>query len=368
MVDIYILISYVCKQNNCSMNYTISIWLKNIRRMRGLTLDEVSRRLNGMVTKQAISKYERGLMKPSDVVLSALCKLYQASPDFLLGRKPVELSGFSFRSKEPIPQKLKQRIISEVQMWMENYLALESLFDVMADFKNPVKGLCISDYDDMENAALQVRRKWGLGNDTMASVCRVLELAGIKVLELDIEEDVDGLCGWVNKKTPFVVLRKNNVTVERKRFTALHELAHILFPSLESMGYKTKERMCHRFASAILLPKEVIDTYVGKVRDNLAVSELSSLRSMYGVSVAAIVHRLKDLNVISIDYYNHIFDDRIKQNLLEEGWGAYPLIDEAVKYKSLMNRAVVEGYVKDGELGVYIDEKYKIGVSEVEIM
>lgn len=350
------------------MNYTISIWLKNIRRMRGLTLDEVSQRLNGLVTKQAISKYERGLMKPSSVVLDALCKLYQAFPDFLLGRKAVVISGISFRSKEAIPQKVKQRIISEVQIWMEYYLALENLFNVMANFKNPVPGLRIMSFDDMENAAMQVRRKWGLGNDAIASVCRMLELAGVKVLELDIEEDVDGLCGWINKKTPFIVLKRNNVTVERKRFTALHELAHILFPLLDTMDYNKKERMCHRFASAILLPREIIYTYVGKVRDNLSVSELSSLRSMYGVSVAAIVHRLRDLSVISLDYYNHIFEDRIKYNLFEEGWGAYPLIDEAMKYASLVNRAVIEGYMEGNGQGMHIDEKYKIDLGEIEIM
>lgn len=350
------------------MNYTIAIWLKNVRRMRGFTLEEVSQRLNGMVTKQAISKYERGLMKPSSVVLDALCKLYQASPDFLLGRKPVVLSDFSFRSKEQVPQKLKQRILSQVQIWMEHYLALENLFDAITSFRNPVHGLSIADFDDMENAAIQVRRKWGLGNDTIASVCRILELVGIKVLELEIEEDVDGLCGWVNKKTPFIVLKKNNVTVERKRFTALHELAHILFPLLETMDYHKKERMCHRFASAILLPKEVVYTYVGQIRDNLSVSELSSLRSMYGVSVAAIVHRLRDLSVINLDYYNHIFDDRIKHNLLEEGWGAYPLIDEAMKYASLVNRAVIEGYMEGNGQGMHIDEKYKIDLGEIEIM
>lgn len=190
------------------MNYTISIWLKNVRRMRGFTLEEVSQRLNGMVTKQAISKYERGLMKPSPVVMDALCKLYQAFPDFLLGRKPVVASDISFRSKEPVPQKVKQRIISEVQIWMGHYLALENLFDAMTSFKNPVPGLGITCFDDMENVAIQVRRKWGLGNDAIASVCRMLELAGVKVLELDIEEDVDGLCGWINKKTPFIVLKK----------------------------------------------------------------------------------------------------------------------------------------------------------------
>lgn len=46
--------------------------------------------------------------------------------------------------------------------------------------------------------------------------------------------------------------------------------------------------------------------------------------------------------------------------------GGLSLIDEAVKYKSLMNRAVVEGYVKDGcEL---INRKQNVNVSEIEIM
>lgn len=112
---------------------------------------------------------------------------------------------------------------------------------------------------------------------------------------------------WLDKQKDSIYrTEENNVTVERKRFTALHELAHILFPLLETMDYNKKERMCHRFASAILLPKEVVYTYVGQIRDNLSVSELSSLRTMYGVSVAAIVHRLRDLSVISLDYYNHI--------------------------------------------------------------
>ena len=56
-----------------------------------------------------------------------------------------------------------------------------------------------------------------------------------------------------------------------------------------------------------------------------------------------------------------------QKNLLEEGWGAYPLIDNAVKYASLMNRAVVEGYVNDGG-GLSINRKQKVNVGEIEIM
>lgn len=350
------------------MNYTLSVWLKNMRKMRGLTLDEVSERLNSLVTKQAISKYERGLMQPSDTVMDALCRLYQASPDFLLERKPVTVSDFSFRSKYPLSKKEEQRIVSEVKLRMEYYLALEHLLGATMDFKNPFSNLAINSFDDVEKAAQLVRRKWNLGNDTIASVCRMLELAGIKVLELEMEEEVDGLCGWINKKIPFIVLKKNKVTVERKRFTALHELAHILFPALDGMDSKMKERMCHRFASAILLPVEVIEAYVGRCRSSLAISELTSLRNMYGVSVAAIVHRLKDLSVISTEYYNHVFDERIKQNPFETGWGAYPFQDEAGKYTSLVNRAILEGFIGSDMVCGIMDKNHKIDIKEIEIM
>lgn len=349
------------------MNYTLSVWLKNIRKMHGLTLDEVSECLGGLVTKQAISKYERGLMQPSSVVMEALCKLYRASPDFLLGRKQITISDFSFRSKEQISKKVEQRIISEIRVWIEHYLALENLLGVQTVFRNPVSEIKISDFNDIENAALQVRRKWNLGNDTIASVCRILEISGIKVLELEFEEDIDGLCGWVDKKVPFIVLKKNNITIERKRFTALHELAHILFPSLGRINIKTKEKMCHRFASAILLPTKVIDAYVGRCRDSLSIAELSLLRSIYGISIAAIVHRLKDLNVISDDYYNHIFDERIKKNRFEEGWGIYPFQDEAIKYTSLVNRTILEGFIKDSD-DLFINSDLKVKLGEIEIM
>ena len=46
--------------------------LRNMRKMRGLTLDEVCQKLGRLVSKQALSKYERGKMRPSVQVLDAL--------------------------------------------------------------------------------------------------------------------------------------------------------------------------------------------------------------------------------------------------------------------------------------------------------
>ena len=81
--------------------------------MQGLTLDEVATRLNGVVTKQAISKYERGLMSPSPPVLAALQKLYGISSTEL--SLPVHIiTNWNFRRGRLLSAKTEAAIQSEI--------------------------------------------------------------------------------------------------------------------------------------------------------------------------------------------------------------------------------------------------------------
>ena len=263
--------------------------------------------------------------------------------------------------------KLKQRISSEVIFWLSHYLSLEQLLNVPCAFYNPFPLSIETTFESMERYANRLRVEWNLGSDSIPSVCRMLELAGVRILEMDWEDEVDGLYGWVNRSIPFMVLKKG-VNVERKRFTALHELAHLLFPSINHLSFNLRERLCHRFASALLLPENVVTAYIGPKRSQLLLRELSSLRSSYGISVAATVHRLKDLNIINDEYYNHIFDERIKLNIMEEGWGIYPFIDESFRYQSLIQRALAENMISEEELDKHLKgQEYKI-IHDIEIM
>ena len=74
--------------------------LRNMRKMRGLTLDEVCQKLGRLVSKQALSKYERGKMRPSVQVLDALLKIYQVSPASLRMSFPMKIDGWNFRRGE----------------------------------------------------------------------------------------------------------------------------------------------------------------------------------------------------------------------------------------------------------------------------
>ena len=323
--------------------------LKNIRKMRGLTLDEVCQKLGRLVSKQALSKYERGKMHPSPQVLEALLRIYQISSASLQLSFPVKINGWNFRRGEILSAK-EEAIKSEINRCLQRYLYLENQLGIIDSFKHPFPQKRYSSIDDMELAAEVLRKKWNLGTDAIPSVCRVMENAGIKVLELDLDERVDGLSGWVNRKIPFVVLNKRNATVERKRFTALHELGHLLFSFLESLDVRTKEKCCHRFASALLFPAGIAYESFGKKRSVLSLEELVELKTSYGISVAALVHRAKDLRIITEVYYNHIFDEHVKKNRLEGGWGRYPLQDKAERYGRMLRRALAESLMTEENL------------------
>lgn len=58
--------------------------LKERREQVGYTQEELANKVG--VTKQSISKYEKGLQSPTSIVLSAIADVLECSTDYLLGR------------------------------------------------------------------------------------------------------------------------------------------------------------------------------------------------------------------------------------------------------------------------------------------
>ena len=145
----------------------------------------------------------------------------------------------------------------------------------------------------------------------------------------------------MDNKYPLIILdtRKEKTTVERLRFTAIHELAHLLF---KFPGNMDEEKLCNKFACFFLFPEMTFKQEIfGSKRKELYIDELIDLRETYGISVAAIVHEAYDLGIIDRDYYVHWFESIIKDNPREEGWGEY-LFPETLGKEKRMN-AIISG-------------------------
>src|SRR5882672_9512525 len=78
--------------------------LKQARLLLGLSLRELSERI-GTVSHVALTKYERGDMKPSAEVLVALCSVLGRTPDQMFRPVRASLSNVSFRKRKSVSEK-----------------------------------------------------------------------------------------------------------------------------------------------------------------------------------------------------------------------------------------------------------------------
>ena len=343
--------------------------IKNARKLRGLSMDALSLKMNRMVSKQAISKYETGKMNPSVNVMKCVAEALHL-PLSYFKTAPVLVGDLNFRIDRNIPAQSVSRMISVTKDKIERYLKVESILGISQTFKNPLRGIKVQDKQDVEKCVAKLRSKWELGTMSVFSVYDMLESHCVKVIEFDCGvKHVIGFSTMINKNIPLVVINLSaNVTTERKRFTALHELAHILLSFSEGLEENTKERLCNYFAGAMLCPAPVFEREIGESREHIALAELTSLKTRFGISVAAAVHRARDLGIISERYYNYIFDNYIHGNIMENGWGGYPICERTDRFDRLLQRIVAEGFADEKQLSGILDADSKKIIREMTIL
>lgn len=314
--------------------------LKSARALAGLSQDELVERMDGLVSKNAISKYERGEMMADSKVLIALAKALEVKTDYFFRPFTVEISNIEFRKKKKLRQRELKSIKERVSDTIERYLEVEQFLNIKSEFKNPIANHTINNGQDVEHAVNTLLNEWKWGINALPNVIELLEDKEIKVVELEAPLEFDGFSGWADAKFPIVVINKN-YTMERKRLTALHELGHLLLNFHESIEHKIVEKLCFRFAGAMLMPEETFKMEMGEERSRISVAELVSIKETYGISIQAIMARAKDLGVITA--YSYInFCKWIARNRKEEGLGEYRGRESSDRFTQLLYRAASE--------------------------
>lgn len=313
--------------------------LKNARIMRGLSMDELCQKLDHSLSKMAISKYETGKMIPSSTVLISLAHTLGLSVDYFYRASVLSVESIYFRKKSTLPQKkinsLKEVITDYAERYIEieNICAIENPFVLSHRKKIKLK-------KDIFNAAIELRRDWNLGEDGIVNIIELLEDQGIKVLEIDAPIKFDGLSTIINDTHPIIVLNKN-FTSERKRFTALHELGHILLEFNKCIEEKEQESMCNLFASEMLIPKSSFIKFLGESRRNISTYEMQSIQKQFGISCDAIMYKAKDLGVINENRNRHYWMHKNKnpefKKLVESSH--YPA-ENSMRFERLVYRAL----------------------------
>lgn len=277
--------------------------LRLARKRAGLSMQGLSDRVTPTVSAQAISKYEADKMMPSSAVLVGLGKALGVSLDFLLGGQVETLESVEWRKNANASAQDRAMAESLVIQSLEDYLAIEDILE-LHPAEDPFASLRvdeIADEDAIDAKALDVRRDWELGIDPIPSMTALLEDKGLKVIEADLPERINGLACHVervdNPPTEVIVVSRHT-NVERKRFNLAHELGHRIITDTGIASLK-KEPAMHRFAGAFLIPREHLEKEAGKNRQGMTWIEIMRLKRTYGVSAAAMLVRLGQVGILS---------------------------------------------------------------------
>ena len=122
------------------------------------------------------------------------------------------------------------------------------------------------------------------------------------MIELEASKDFDGLSGFINKKNPIIVLNKNFPS-ERLRFTAFHELSHLLLSFDDIFSQKEIENFCNLFANEVLIPSKQFIKLLGASRKEISLQELIPIQKQFGISIDALMYKAKEINIITDNRY-----------------------------------------------------------------
>ena len=161
---------------------------------------------------------------------------------------------------------------------------------------------------DPVQAAQELRSRWKLPPGRIPRVVRLLEQHGIVV----------SLCQFAGEQTakvdafstsrlprPVVVLTPDRADdVYRHRFTAAHELGHLILHGNAEPGDRRQEREADRFAAEFLTPRGEISPLLPRRMDMNALSKLSA---EWGVSVASLIYRCREIGLIPEATYRRAF-------------------------------------------------------------
>ena len=279
--------------------------IKNLRINLGWSLGDLAARLEGAVTRQALNKYEIGLMSPSPTVMVKIANALGVKPlDLTMGEQD-QISVKAFRKRQGLTAKdeksIREQFVSQTRKYAE--VRRKCGFPSGEKCVLPTVSTRVADANSVgfvENFTVQLREQWGLGSAPINNLSSAIEDHGIFVIILDAGEKFDGICAEIatasDKSKTFAIGVRKTDSGGRFRLTLAHEIGHLLFDT-------ENEDTAFRFAGAFLAPKEILFRRLGMKRSRIKRAELDAISLELGISPDALVKRAFDLEIIGADSY-----------------------------------------------------------------
>ena len=247
-------------------------------------------------TAAAVSQYELGQSRPSGETLARCAAALDVPVTFFtIGRPQLRLdtAHAHFRSLRTTTSSQRQQALAHVELLWELIDQLDHIIELPpVDLGLP---LGMRPGDPAATAGM-MRKAWHVPTGPIVHLVRTLETRGIVLTRLPAvdSETIDAFSAALHGRPMIVLSHKGNPM--RQRFSVAHELGHLMLHPDPAPGSGVHEREANTFAAEFLMPAD-------ELRDRLPtpvdIPALKEIADGYGVSVAALAYRGKDLGKYS---------------------------------------------------------------------
>lgn len=251
------------------------------------------------VTPAAVSQFESGVTRPGSDALRRMSGALGVPTEFFFLPVTGTHDGF-FRSlrRTSVSHRRRARALAHIAHDLAVTAGTSALPPVSVP-QIPVTSL-EAPRGELEEAARQVRREFGMPSGPVPNVADSLEKQGILVIRLPLDTaDVDAFSLPFHDR-PIVVLGADKNDRARSRFDGAHELGHLVVHGEQVWGMKEVEHQAHAFAAAFLMPTEDIWDELPARADW---PSLFHLKQKWQVSLAALLMRARTLGRMTENNY-----------------------------------------------------------------
>lgn len=331
--------------------------IEKARKLRGFSLRKLADSTG--LSHTQISYIEKGQRSLNGPTLLSIAKALDLPVDYFVREETFRSREVSYRKIKSLTEKKQSMIWQMIELQVENYLEIEEILAIRHNFTSEyLSDIESIESEDIDDIACCVRDHFALGRSPIASASTLLEEMGIIVVGIKGVKGFDGVSLLVDDYIPVIAYNTEIGQAERVRMTLLHELGHLLLnDKLRAKSEKEIENICTSFASHLLLPDQILKSYFwGRVK-SLSMTDLIELQSTYGISIDAIIYRLKALLFISESKYKSYW---VKKNAspelkceIEQSRYEEPLSQRFVRLviraldKSLITMSKAKVYLRD---------------------
>lgn len=184
-----------------------------------------------------------------------------------------------------------------------------------------------SDKMQLELLALKFRQEQGVKFDEPVSIHQMLRNKNVVASFQPLSEGFEGMAIKIpnkEKEARLFMLVNTSSVYSRQRFTACHELYHLLYQENFCVSYDTdndngkksiEEQSADYFARCLLLPRDGVLSLIPEEerrRDAISLATILKIEQNFRCSRACLLYKLKEMDFISDAVYGALQHDVIR--------------------------------------------------------